>query len=543
MIPREHQLEVREAVFDYFGTQDGNPVVSAPTASGKAFMCADTIRIAMENHPPMRALMLTHVKELLQQNYDELKAIWPEAPAGLYSAGLNKRQSHKQITIAGIQSIYKKGHLLNWIDLIICDECHMISPKTNTMYQRLLTTLRKVNPNLRVLGFSATPWRTADGHLVSQGGIFTDICCDISMKRLIADGYLSAPVSKGSKIQADMKGVKTIAGDYSKKEMAERFDRESLTTAAINEVCELGKDRKKWLLFCASVKHAHHVRDELRKRGISCETVDGTTDKKERANILERFKNGDLQAVTNFAVLTTGFNNPKIDLIVVLRSTKSSGLWVQLLGRGARVVYAPGYDLSTAEKRLLAIADGPKPNFLVLDYGGNLERHGPVDKITVEIKNVNGKKTCEIHVMPTKLCPNCFDPVHARSLECPACGYVFPAEDSAKHERKASEANVLSQDPQWFDVKKVSYFKHSKLGKPDMIKAMYFCGLHRFTDYFCLFHGGYAQEKALQKWCARGGKVPVNIEEALTQGAALATPKRILVDVDNKYPEIKRYEY
>lgn len=524
LIPRPYQEAAINATFDYFAKYPGNPIISIPTGGGKALVLCEIIKRAMQNHAPTRVLQITHVKELLKQNFDELVGIWPEAPAGLYSAGLNKRQVHKQITIAGIQSIYKKGHLFNWIDIVVIDEVHLLSSKATSMYQKLLTALRKVNPNLRLIGLSATPWRSKDGHLVSEGGTFTDVCFDVSMKDLIQQGYLAPLVSKGSETKVDMKGVKTTGADYNLKQMAQRFDKETITKAAVSEICELGKDRKKWLIFCCDIKHAYHVRDEFRSRGISCEAISGDMDKKDRARFLDDFKNGDLQCITNYGVLTTGFNNPKIDLIGLLRSTKSSSLYSQILGRGSRL--AP-----------------EKQNCRILDYGGNLERHGPVDKITVEIKNVNGKKTCEIHVMPTKLCPTCFSPVHARSNQCPDCGYVFPAEESAKHERKASTANVLSGEPQWFDVKSVGYYKHSKLGKPDMIKATYFCGVARFTDYLCLFHGGYAQEKAMIKWMARGGQRVATVEEALEMTKGLKAPRRILVDVDNKYPEVKRYEY
>lgn len=521
---RPYQDGAVDSVFDYSTTQPGNPIVSIPTGGGKSIVLAEILRRALKNHSPSRAMQLTHVKELIQQNYEELLNLWPQAPVGIYSAGLNKRQAHKQITIAGIQSVYKKGHLFNWIDLIIIDECHLLSPKTNSMYQKFLAALKKVNPNLRIIGLSATPWRTSDGHLVSEGGIFTDICFDVSIKDLIRDGYLAPLVSKGSLVQADTKGVKTTAGDFNLRALAKAVDKDSLTAAAVKEVCELAVDRKKWLFFCSSVDHAKHVRDEVRKHGISCETVYGAMPKDERAKVLEDFKNGELRCVTNFGVLTTGFNNPKIDCLALLRPTKSSGLFVQMCGRASRL--APG-----------------KKDALILDFAGNLERHGPVDKITVEIKNVNGKKTCEIHVMPTKLCPTCFSPVHARSNQCPDCGYVFPAEESAKHERKASTANVLSGEPQWFDVKSVGYYKHSKLGKPDMIKATYFCGVARFTDYLCLFHGGYAQEKAMIKWMSRGGVKPATVEEALEMTKMLKVPTKVLVDIDSKYPEIKRYQY
>ena len=157
---RPYQRASIDALYNYFGTSSGNPLVVLPTGTGKSICLAAFIREAIEAYPDTRILMLTHVKELIQQNFSALLRLWPEAPAGIYSAGLSRRDINAQILFAGIQSIHKHAFRVQRCDLVIIDEAHLLGRADGSMYRAFLTQLNEINAGLlKVIGFTATPYR------------------------------------------------------------------------------------------------------------------------------------------------------------------------------------------------------------------------------------------------------------------------------------------------------------------------------------------------------------------------------------------------
>ena len=289
--------------------------------------------------------------------------LWPEAPAGIYSAGLNKRDLHAQILFAGIQSIHKRAYDIQRCDLALIDEAHLIPRTSNTMYRRFLGDLATINPHLKVIGFTATPYRLDSGMLhEGDGALFTDIAYEAGVAEMIAQGYLCEVVPKRTETQLDTSGVGSRGGEFIAGQLEAAVDVEAVTKSAVDEIVRHGADRGSWLVFCAGVRHAEHVRDAIQGRGFTCEAILGETASAERDRVIAAFKRGDIRCLTNANVLTTGFNAPGVDLIAMLRPTKSVGLYVQMIGRGTR------------------LANG-KDNCLVLDFAGNVERHGPIDRI------------------------------------------------------------------------------------------------------------------------------------------------------------------
>ena len=197
--------------------------------------------------------------------------------------------------------------------------------------------------------------------------LFTDIAYEVSIRDLIDHGYLCPLISKMTNLTLDVGGVGSRGGEFIAGQLQAAVDRESITRAAIDEILAYGEGRRSWLLFCSGVEHATHVALALRDRGVSCATIFGDTPSAERDRIIAAFKRGEIRALASMGVLTTGFNAPAVDLIAMLRPTKSTGLYVQMAGRGTRL--APG-----------------KENCLVLDFAGNVARHGPIDAVkpTVE---------------------------------------------------------------------------------------------------------------------------------------------------------------
>ena len=421
----------------------------------------------------------------------------------------------------------------------------MLSPNQETMYGRFISELKALNPNLRVIGLSATPYRTGDG-VLTDCTLFDEIVYDLPMTYLIDEGYLSRLVGKKGAVQADMSNVNTVAGEWNLGQMAAAFDQNHITQAAVSEIVQLGVDRKKWLGFCSSVQHCYHTKDFFEAHGIKCGVITGELDKTERDLILQRHRNGDIQCLLNYGVLTTGYDFPEIDLIFLLRSTQSTGLYVQMLGRGMRPVYAQGFDLSTKDGRLSSMAAGQKNNgCLVLDYGQNIVTHGPVDKIKIEKKlnRETGELEDRVSVQPTKMCPECRLDNHAMARECHECGYVYPIE--VKHDAQASEAAILSDDivPEWYDVESVTYDRHKKNGKPDSFKVTYICGMGVKSEWICFDHQGYARTKANNWWSLRGvGIAPASVDDALERLSDIRKPARISVKPEGKYERIVDYE-
>lgn len=540
---RDYQQQTIAAIWNYFMQGNtGNPVAALPTGTGKSVIIAGFVHGVFQHFPNQRIMMVTHVKELIEQNFDKLLKVWSTAPAGIYSAGVGRKDTTARITFAGIQSVVKKAHVFKHIDLLLIDECHLVSHKADTSYRSFIEDLKVINPNLKVIGFSATPYRLGLGS-ITEGGIFTDICIDLTTMEafnwFIDEGYLVPLIPKRTSQELSIEGVKMSGGEYNSKELQEAVDKQEITYNALKEMAEAAADRKYWLIFATGVEHAHHIAEMLESMGISAQVVHGAMGKGEREKTISDFKAGKFRALVNNNVLTTGFDMPDIDCIGMLRPTASPGLWVQMLGRGTRPVYAEGFDLSTSEGRLAAISASPKQNCLVLDFAGNTMRLGPVNDPRLPKKKGKGGGPA-----PVRVCDVCATYMHPRVLICPCCGKEFPP--SVNFTAHAGTAELIAKDlpiVEEFKVDRVTYAIHRKEGKPDAIKAAYHCGLRTFHSYCCLEHGGFASRKAREWWRQSrkpqvGDYLPASTNEAMANINALREPLTIKVWINKKYPEI-----
>ncbi len=516
---RPYQRAAIDALYDYFGGNTGNPLVVMPTGTGKSLVIADFIREAIAAYGDTRVLVLTHVRELIQQNFMALLRAWPEAPAGIYSAGLYRRDIRAQILFAGIQSIHRHAYQVQRCDLVLIDEAHLLGRGDSGMYRSFLKQLDEINAGLlKVVGFTATPYRLDSG-LLHEGKdrLFTDIAYEVPVLDMVRQGYLCPVVPKRTETQLDVAGVGSRGGEFVAKELEAAVDRDEVTRAAVTEIVRHGEGRGSWLVFCSGVTHARHVRDAIREHGVSCETVTGDTSAAERDGILAAFKAGRLRCVTNANVLTTGFDAPGVDLIALLRPTKSVGLYVQMVGRGTR------------------LAEG-KDDCLVLDFAGNTARHGPIDTVDGRKKEPAGDGEA-----PIKVCPECETINHASARRCIECDHEFPPPVVKVAPQAASNALLsIQQQPEWCEVTDVTYARHEKPGKPASLRVTYRCGLVRHSEWVCLEHTGYPREKAVGWWRRRAEELPVpaTVEEALRQTARLRVPSAIQVRPAGHYTEI-----
>lgn len=545
--PRPYQVEAREAIYRYFATHPDpthNPVVAMPTGTGKAIVIADFIQSVLQTWPGQRIMMLTHVKELIEQNADKMKSLWPNAPLGIYSAGLGEKMPHMPITFAGIQSAAKNAHLFGKQDLILIDECHLVSPDENASYKAFINELRKANPWLRLVGLSATPYRLGLG-MITNGGVFTDVCYDITglsaFTRLLDDGYLSPLIPMATKTELDVSGVHKRGGEFVASELQAAVAKEELTRAALQEAMIAASNRNHWLIFAAGIDHIEMIHDILLQMGVMATFVHSKMKATQRDDNIARFKRGEVRALINADILTTGFDFPALDCIILLRPTSSPVLHVQILGRGTRPVYAPGFDLDTVEGRLTAIAAGPKQNCLVLDFAGNTMRLGPINDPRIPRKKGDGKGE-----IPIKVCNTCGCLNHISARVCDNCGDPFQFQE--KITPSASTAQLIVRDEplvETFCVDRVTYALHRRPGTPQSLKVSYYCGMRRFTEWICLeHHGNPIQRKAHKWWRDRiDTEPPLCVEDALQQVNDLAVPANIRVWINRQYPEIIDHEF
>ena len=525
MQPRSYQIEAVMSVPAYFAEKSGNPVIAMPTGTGKSVVIAMLMQYVFYTWPGQRVMILTHVKELIEQNHQKLMGLWPAAPAGVYSSGLNRKDTGRAITFAGIGSVAKKAAVFGHIDLVLIDEAHMVSPSDETLYQKFLADLKKVNPNIKVIGLTATPWRLGQGRITSDG-IFTDVCFDITnmaaFNRLVAEGYLAQLVPRQTKLLLDIDGVHMRGGELIASELQTAVDKSEVTYSALKEACEAGHDRKHWLAFASGVEHAIHIADMLNDMGVPAIAIHSKMGDAARDQAILDFKSGKYRCAVNNNVLTTGFDFPAIDLIIMLRPTASTVLWVQMLGRGTRPYEG-------------------KANCLVLDFAGNTRRLGPINDPVIPRKK-GDKAGGEA---PVKLCGACGTYNHASVRHCAYCGQEFTFAVKINH--AASSEQVMKGDApivESFKVNHMTFSRHEKLGRPPMLKVTYYCGLRSFSEYVCIQHEGFAQRKARIWWKERA---PVNMgfpettEAALTVANHLSAPTHVRIWVNKQYPEILAY--
>lgn len=525
---RPYQEEALRSLFNYFLHKDGNPILALPTGTGKSVIIAEWIRFCVSSYPGTRVMMLTHVKELIEQNFDKLIKLYPTCQAGIFSAGVGRKDTQCPVTFAGIQSVAKKASLFGKVDMVLIDECHLVSPNQGTQYKKFISDLKSVNPLLKVIGLSATPYRQGLG-LLTESDIFTDIAYDCTSSEkfieLIDQGYLSPLVPKKTKTELETKGVKIHAGEYVLDDLQKHVNREDLNEAALEETIHLAADRKHWLIFTTGIAHAEAIAEKLKAKGVSAAVVHSKLSKGEREESLLGFKAGKYRAMVNSNILTTGFDFPDLDCIVMLRPTQSAGLWVQMLGRGTRP------------------SEG-KENCLVLDFARNTERLGPINDPVIPKKR-GSKGGGEA---PIKVCEGCFNYCHSSVRICPYCGWEFPIK-SAPIETTASTLDLISRPKpkefkiEIFNVTRVVYQRHIKEGRPDSIRVDYYCGIRRFSTYICLEHGGYATTKAREWWrMVSDSPIPKTTAQALYNIHLCRAPKSIKVWLKDKYPEILDYD-
>ncbi|HAV1351247.1 DEAD/DEAH box helicase [Vibrio parahaemolyticus] len=384
---RPYQADSVKAVVHYFRKHSTPAVIVLPTGAGKSLVIAELARLAKG-----RVLVLAHVKELVEQNHAKYEGYGLKG--AIFSAGLGRKETDQQVVFASVQSVVRNlDSFKNQFSLLVIDECHRVPDDKNSSYQKVITHLRELNPGIKVLGLTATPYRLGMGWIyqyhtrgqvrTEESRFFRDCIFELPIRYLLDENFLTpARMMDAPVLSYDFSQLKPAnTGRYKEAEMDMVIDKAKRATPQIVEqIIQYARERKGVMIFAATVRHAQEIHGLLPEGETAI--VIGDTPTPERDAIIQAFKNREIKYLVNVSVLTTGFDAPHVDLIAILRPTESVSLYQQIVGRGLR------------------LSEG-KNECLVLDYAGN-----SYDLYQPEVGDPKPDSTSEIITIP-----------------CPACGF------------------------------------------------------------------------------------------------------------------------
>ncbi len=524
---RQYQRAAIDAAYQWHGTNEGNCLLVVPTGGGKSLIMGTIAKEAVDGGA--RVCLIAHRKELIEQNWKALQSAGlPALSCGIISGQLGRKDASTPATVASIQTLARAPYNYGPFDLLLIDEAHLCPRSEDTAYRKVLDAFRTKNPHVRTIGLTATPYRLDSGRLdQGEGRVFHEVAYEISIQTLLDGGYLAPLISKATLARYDVTGVAMRGGEYVTDALQSAVDDPETTRAVIAELATLGASRKKWLVFCVGVAHAEHMAEALTAAGFPTAAVHGGLSPHERSARLAALRSGTLRALTNCDVLTTGYDEPSIDLLALCRPTASTGLHVQMLGRGFRT--AAG-----------------KVDCLVLDFAGNCLTHGPVDAIRIKDPKKRGAGDA-----PAKECPQCHEIVATATRACPRCQHTFPPPAAVQLAPAALMAPVMSTEklpPRWVDVTKVEYAVHHSRDpekKTPTLRVDYFYHFQLVaTEYVCVEHVGFARDKAAVWWADHlGGPCPRTVAEALEKAPGLEVPVSIALERDGRWERVVNYRY
>lgn len=532
---RPYQTKALDALHKHICEKEGNPCVVIPTGGGKSLMIAWIIHRWRQEHPWFRCIILAHRKELIVQNADEFRQFCDDEDGfnlsndiGIFSAALKRKDYDASILFASIDSVYKRSGEFQPFDAILVDEAHRIPAKGEGKYLTFLKGCQQFNSQLKVIGWTATPFRMGCGPICHKDHLLNEVCYEASVTDLINDGYLCNLRSKVGVTSPDLKGVKRYTrGDYVMSSLSEVVNCSRIVEGAVKEAVSIicSEKRHSIVFFCVDIEHCHAVSRELSRYGIYAPAVTGKTNPQERDRIVKDFKNGRIHVICNVNVYTEGFNATGIDCIVLLRPTLSAGLFSQMVGRGLRL-------------------HPNKHDCLVLDFARCMEDHGPIDLL--------GGKSIVLAV-----CEKCRESFSRAVGKCPQCGWEIPRRELERleaveskrrmHDEEVSKKSILSNEPETHKVNNIILGRHRKEGMPDSLLVRYRCGVRIYREWICLDHDGFAGRNAQAWWRKRFGtqkrSITVNnaLEDMFLVQALLEWTKTVTVLQDGKYKKIVDY--
>ena len=569
---RDYQRQAVRAIWDAIAVRKVKTTICAmPTGVGKSLVNGDLAGGIVSTYSSQRILCVTHSQILVGQNAEKFGILWPAIPYGIVSAGLGRKEYGYPVTFAGIGSIYRNPAALGKINILIIDEVHAVSDDDKSMYVKLINALRDANPNLVVIGLSATPYRMGMG-MLTEGDLFEEVCIDMTtpewIEWFVQQGYLVPLVAKKTQSFIDTSDVKIVAGDFQKSGLTNAAMRGDMTEKALAEAMPMITDRRSIAVYCVSIEHVEQVVLALDAYGIDAEYVHSKAGDEHNKAALARFDSGESRFIVSMGQLTTGWDCPRLDCIIMLRPTRSPGLWVQMLGRGTRPFFClDAYqgtdgvwrvpDINDQAGRLLAIGRSQKHNCLVLDFAQNTESMGPFDNPRLPNRRKAGggeaiMKACQKGRMIDQDYIGCGTYAWPAVKYCKECGAEFYFEvkfDSSTTGKalmgtKREPKPYVEPEKVDFPVTRVSYNRHTKVGKPDSVRVTYTCGMRQFKMYLCPDHGGGATARAKMWWRKHIDQAPAHgIETWLERMDEAAVPTRIKVRMNKDWPDVLEWYF
>lgn len=474
---RPYQQKAVENTLAYFRIKRDPAVIVLPTGAGKSLVIAELARIAKG-----RVLVLAHVKELVEQNHAKYESY--DLEAGIYSAGLNKKDHSEKVIFGSIQSVARASDdFFKDFSLLIIDECHRVNEDKDTQYSSVITKLQNLNPGLCVLGLTATPYRLGlgwiyeynfEGEMKTQEKRFFKYCIfELSIGHMIKNKFLTPPIKVDIPVTCyDFSDLSSSGRMYTLSEVEKLLkEQKRLTPLIIKNVVDIAESYKRQgvMIFSSTVKHAEEILGYLPKN--DARIIIGDTESRERDQILDDFKKKKFKYLVNVSVLTTGFDAPHVDVIAILRPTESVSLYQQIIGRGLRLsegkkdclildytgmghdLYSPEIsDKKPKEESVPVYIPCPKCSFEntfwgLVDYEGNVYEHygrkcrGAVhDAQTFEIVPCGYR-------FRFKLCHNCGQENDITARECEKCKVtLIDADSKLKQARLSKDAHIMQPD-------------------------------------------------------------------------------------------------
>ena len=526
MLLRDYQEAAVDACWWHLCNRSGNPIIVIPTGGGKTAIECTLARRAVEEAGAAGVMLVSHVSELVAQVAGCLDRMGVDH--GVYAAGLSRRETGRRITSAMLNSVYNRASEFGKINLLLIDECHRVGGLGGLMYGRLIDGLRQANPRMKVVGLSATPFRLDSGPLVQPGSMWERICYEARVKTLVDAGWLSPMTNEPTKAQFDLAQLQVVGKDYSEASQQSIYHGTDLERAVIEmvDICN-ATGRRSVIVFCPSVQVVEEVTNLI---GVDAAMVHGGISDLERAAAIDGHKSGAVRFLVNCEVLTTGYDAPGIDAVVLFRATQSAGLFAQMAGRGFRV------------------AEGKK-DCLLLDYGGNLMRHGPLDALDYGYPRKPGEGK-----PPLKKCPACEEQVPASWQICQHCGFEFPVEPKEIDLQRDEQSKVYAE-PEEFEVIGWScrrWENRTNPEKPNTLRVDYEIRADygpMLSEWICLLHEGFAGEKAEAWWQEHrgpeieGDELNDRIDVAIGRFDELRMPSKIWAIQDGKFWRITKREF
>ncbi len=474
---RSYQKEAVDSTIRFFQKRRDPAVIVLPTGAGKSLVIAEMARIAKG-----RVLVLAHVKELVEQNHSKYESYGLEA--GIYSAGLGKKESKQKVIFGSIQSVARADDdFFDDFTILIIDECHRVGLDADSQYASVIKKMKLKNGGLCILGLTATPYRlglgwifnyASDGELKTKEERFFKRCIyELPLTYMIRNKFLTPPVKINIPVTCyDFSELTEHNKNYTMAQVEEILNQQRrLTPLIIKNIIDITKsyNRQGVMIFSSTVKHATEIMEYLPEG--EARMVIGDTELSERDQIVEDFKNKKFKYLVNVSVLTTGFDAPHVDVIAILRPTESVSLYQQIIGRGLRLdegkkdcfildytgidldIYSPEINDKRPDKEseavLVTCPDcGFENNFWgrtncdgeVIEHYGRKCRGGFQDPDTYEITPCG-------YLFRYKLCPECSTKNDVTARECKECGGVLIDADSKLKQAKLSKhAHILKPD-------------------------------------------------------------------------------------------------